>query len=163
VPDIAELEVHEPIVDDPIFFNINDPRSRATGLRTPADQNPADQNPADQNPADQNVGDLNPADQNPADQNPADQNPADQNAGVEAVAFGDNVAGPGTVIRDVHFPVRNNGNTTTRYFFRPVVSSTSPNRNYQLLVTVRNNTLTVDGCTLKFDPQHEVLVNVSGF
>src|SRR6185312_1643767 len=69
VPDIAELEVHEPVVDDPIFFNVNDPRTRSTALRTPADQNPADQNPADQNPADQNITDLNPADQNPADQN----------------------------------------------------------------------------------------------
>ena len=164
VPDIAELEVHEPVVDDPIFFNVNDPRTRSTALRTPADQNPADQNPADQNPADQNITDLNPADQNPADQNPADQNPADQNPAVEAVAFGDEVTGTGTLIRDVHFPVRNNGNTTTRYFFRPVVKSTSPDRKYQLLVTVRNNTLTVDNaCNLKIDPQREVLVNVSNF
>lgn len=156
VPDIALLEVHEPVINDPIFYDIANPGKLSTlRVRTPADQNPADQNPADQN-----VTELF-----PADQNPADQNPADQNGALEAVAFSE--ADPATLqyVRDINFVVNaSKANTTTRYLFRPVVATTRTDLKYQLLVTIRNNTLVADkNCNLKFQAQNQVLVNISDY
>ena len=162
VPDIADEEVHTPVIEDLRFYDINNPRTFTTDVKTPADQNPADQNPADQNPADQNPADQNPADQNPADQNPADQNPADQNSATLA-AYSD--VDPANVqVRDLPFKFKNTGNTISRYRFSPVVAGDTAGLKFQALVVVRTNTLNVDAnCNLVTKADNQVVVNITNF
>jgi hypothetical protein len=71
-----------------------------------------------------------------------------------------------TNISDVRWTVRNDGNTASSYTFRAVAPEELPTGLFaQLLIyrmhyTPKSDYTPADGCTLKYEPHHELLVNI---
>ena len=116
------------------------------------------------NPNIVNADIFNPHIRNTDAANPSIVNPHIRNAGLEGLDI--------TNVTDVEWPVKNAGNTTSSFTFKIIAQQSLPEGIYAQLIVYKvyltpavagealqqNNG--VDGCELKLEPHHEILLNV---
>ena len=163
VPQIAELETHDPVIFEPRVTAVFKPGKTTAEIKNPTEENPTEENPTEENPTEENPTEENPTEENPTEENPTEENPTEENPTEENAAIinpteenpteenpteentslvntavSDGEASSATV-QDIQWKVKNKGNTSSAYRFSPVVDppAGAGNLKYQLIVSKR--------------------------
>ena len=155
-PDVANAEVYNPDVANPDVAN---PDVANPDVANPDVANPDVANPDVANPGVSNIVVANPDVANPDVANPDVANPDVANPDVA----NPNIATPdvanGAIVSDTTWHVTNNGNTNVSYTVK--MFGQVPNAvKRQLILNKIYQTPVINGCTVDFQAQNEVLANI---
>ena len=126
----------------------------------PEDGTPGWRNPGWRNPGWRNPGWRNPGWRNPGWRNPGWRNPGWRNPGWRNPGISDDTAGGS---RQISAAYTNTGNTTSSYDARVLVSGSSTEYRYQLIVYKLYTTTPDDGCDANLVGNTQVLVNIPDY
>jgi YVTN family beta-propeller protein len=176
IPQIATVETHQPSIGKPIYLDATGLLSTSRNLilppvpdpenpdpENPDPENPDPENPDPENPDPENPDPENPDPENPDPENPDPENPDPENQSILNTGVGENEII--TAMRDVHWKVKNRGNTRSAFFFTPVIKGDISGLRFQMIVTrqyltPKLNPLT---CSVVYKNESQVVVNVPNY